>query len=602
MPPPKQPGLTPDTELKYLVFQQFETMDTRLARIGMPATRLAWCENFQIVGPNNLVSVAAPGTPTATLSLTGGVGIYRLVEAVMRNDHYMIAYTTDGAGYQITLLTGNVVQFAPPGTFSDPDTTVYRSDRLLIADPTAGYCTWDTVAFVQSGGVSPNFTVNAGSGGYGAPPLVTISGGSGSGATAVATVIGGYLASIQLTNAGTGYLPTDTLTVTLSPVIGGASASATPWPQFNFAPNSICVYQGLVWITGASPGTSISNARILQWSGSVAGAYDNFNPVNASGSTLITDADLNEGITAIRSLNNFLYIFGNSSVKQIGSISVSGSNLFFTISTVASDQGTIWRDAIVSYNKLVLFANRSGVFAIFGSSLQKVSDMMDGIFSLTSFLPQKPQAAVTDLNERHTFLLLVVYNDPIQDAQRSLILAMTDKVWYVLNQGSNLTALAAAHPAGVFEAFGSDGTSLIPLFTNPAAPVPVRLSTSLSEDSYPQVQKMAVRAAISQSSIPLTSMMTWTQESEATSVSVSWQPGLPLVFTNGAGGQIFFTNAGGGVIVFTVSGYQFQPLQVSGTGIYLGGTITGMAQGMTINNMVIEYRPGVAMRSTNLTT
>ena len=588
---------SPDTGLQYAVFEKFETMDTQLARIGLPLTRLAWCENLQIVGPNNLVTVPAPGAPIATIP---GASIYRISPAFLRNSLYYMAYTTDGAGYQVAARTGITVQFAPPGTFSDPDTTIYRSDRVLIADPTAGYCTWDTVAFVKSGGVSPNIVVTNNGSGYGAAPTVTITGGSGSGATATATVANGLLTKITLTNPGSGYKVGDVLTVNLAPVLGGAAATAIIWPQFpGFQLNSICVFRGLVWFSGAGIGSSVRNARIIQWSGSVANGYDNFATVNASGFTTINDADLDEGITALRSLNNFLYIFGDNSVKQIGSITVSGTNLLFTISTISSDQGTAWRDSIVSYNKLVMFANSFGVFAVFGSTLQKTSGPMDGILSNSQFSPQIPQAAVTDLNGRHTFLLLVRYNDPYTMTQRSLILALTDQTWYVLYQGA-LVSLCNTHQEGGYLAVASDGNNILPLFFDPTTPVNIRLSTALDAAGFPQVQKQTVRASVSQSSDGLPTVMTWSTDTENGSAPVTFQPAAAILFTNSDGDVIDFTNSAGDVITFSTVGYSYQRFLAVGTGIYIGGTITGLAKRMVINNIVIEYKVGAVMRSSNI--
>jgi len=591
MKPQKTPGLD------YLAFGEFVTMDTRLARVGLSQDRLGWCENFQIVGPNNLVSVPGPGAPVSGSNTTT---FFRLQQVVIRNALYVIAFGTDGSGWELNPTTGAAVQFASPATFQDPDMTTYNADRILIADPLAGYCTWDTVVFAKQGSVSPNVTITNGGSGYTSAPGVTITGGSGAGVMAVASILNGQVVSVQLTQSGSGYQVGDVLTVNFSGGGGtAAAATAVVWPFLGFTTNSIAVAFGRVWISGAGVTTTVLNARILQWSGAVAGGYDNFNSVNAAGSTLIVDADLVEGITALRYMNNFLYIFGDNSVKQIGTISVSGSQTLFTITTISSDQGTTFRDAIVSYNRLACFTNTFGVFAIFGASVTKISDPMDGIFGTALFVPLKPQAAVVDLLGRHTLMILLQYFDTLLLTQRTILIAMDAKnSWYVVNQGA-VVAIAQTQSKGPYTLWGTYGSDLTALLSDPNNPVQVRVSTALTDIDQPWIQKRAIRAGISQSSKTLQTSLTWVQESENSATPLMFNIIKPIVWINNSGGIITFTDTGGGALQFTSGGYKFVPLQVQNSGLYMGGTLTGAVLSMTINSFVVEYEAGTPMRSVN---
>src|SRR5215472_3456130 len=271
----------------YMVFAQFDTMDTHSVRPALPPTHLAWCENLQIIAPNYLNVV--PG-PLAALTTIVGKTVTRIFYATYASNDYAICFCTDGSATQVNLASGAQVSIAGPGTFSQtPDVAIWSSQRILIADPTAGYCTWDGVAFVRVGGVSPNIVVTAGGAGYNSGANVAITGGSGSGATATATVVAGVVVAVVLTNPGTGFLPTDTLTVTITPVAGGSGATATaiPWPTFALVPTTLAVFQGRVWIAGG--GTS-AGGRVLSWTGT--GGYDDVLAAHASGSTTINDSDL----------------------------------------------------------------------------------------------------------------------------------------------------------------------------------------------------------------------------------------------------------------------------------------------------------------------
>lgn len=588
-------------ELKHIVFSQCKGMKTDNLRIGLDPTYASWLENFFPLAPNNLHSV--PGQGAALTTIAGQT--WTLQKSVfMKGNHYEICFGDDGSGHQINKATGVDVIFAPAGTFSAPDLTVYRADRILIADPTAGYSTWDTLAFVKQGSVSPNLTVTDGGTSYNTAPTWTISGGSGSGGSGTSTIVDGSVASLELVDPGADYQVGDVLTVTISGGGGtGATASAFVWPFLGFQTLSVAVWQGQVWLIGAKPSAPLNTARILQWSGTTSQdtvdptsiGYDNFG-TSGAGSTSILDEDVAEGLTCVRTLNNFLYIFGSSSVRQIGSKTFSGSPLVtnFSLTTISSDQGTVWKDTVVSYNKFVAFASNTGVFAIFGATVQKVSGPMDGIFQIADFGGLKPQAAVFDLFNKHIAVLLMRIKDP-QIGGRNVLVALVDQSWFLLSAG-NLLTICSESKQSVFTLWGSSGGDVTPLFVDPASPVSVRWSTALTEDKDPVNNKRSIRAAISQTFGPLTGVLTWAQESESGAVKTTYTPKKALQFVSQFG-AINFTNSTGGVLVFVAGGYIYQPLQVQNTGIYIGGTLTGSAVDLNINMALIEYTPSTPMRS-----
>jgi hypothetical protein len=386
----------------------------------------------------------------------------------------------------------------------------------------------------------------------------------------------------------------------------GATANAYVWPFIGFSPNSVAYWQGQVWLTGVKFGSPISTARILAYSGITSLdptnvtpiSYDNFTN-QGTGSNVINDADLSEGLTCVRALNNFLYIFGNSSIKQIGSKNLTGTPLItnFTITTISSDQGTTWKDSVRSFNRIVLFANQTGVLAVFGATIQKLSDDMDGIFLIGDFSTVKPQSAVVDLFNKHVFVLLFRINDPIHGA-RNVMVALVGQSWWLLSAG-NLLAICQESSGSIFTLWGSYGGDVTPLFVDPAVPVPIRVSTALSEDKDLLTNKRAIRASISHFIGEGAPTLTWAQESENGATETTYMFTKVVQFMSEFG-PINFTNSLGQVINFTTGGYLFQPLQVQATGIYLGGTLTGLVAGITITAMGIEYEPSVPMRSSNV--
>jgi hypothetical protein len=468
---------------------------------------------------------------------------------------------TGAAGTAVVTLTSVTVNLTAGGSgYTSPPSCTAASGTLIFN------------TFLGNQSVA-SIVRDAGGAGYVSPPNVTISGGSPIvQATAHATESGGSVTSLVLDTAGT-YPPG----VTPSVVIGvgaAASASAHVWP---FIPKgtTLAVFQGRVWLNGLN---SVSGAyNILQWTGTGASngnvGYDDFLAADASASLVISDADLVHNITALRSLNNYLFIMGDQSVKQIGNISLnSAANVtLFTILTLSSDQGTIFAKSCISYNRLFLFANPNGIFGVFGSAVQKVSDDLDGIFKLIDF-SQVIQGAVVDLNNIHNAAFLVRYKDPAAGT-RSIILIFTGKRWFVANQGSGLTAIAGAPSlsSDLNVLYGSSGSDVTQLFANAAAPVSFKIQTALTHHGNAVQGKKAIRAGFSAQAGAVNESLTMSLDTEAANGTA-----LTMDLIDG------FTVIGG------ANDANSNPINASG--IYLGITLTGTLDQFTVTNLICEYQ------------
>jgi hypothetical protein len=469
--------------------------------------------------------------------------------------------------------------------------TQWKSERILIADPTAGYCTWDNVTFTKSGGISPSLNITAGGSGYSSGANVAITGGSGAGATASATVVNGVVVALTLLTPGSGYKAGDTITVTITPVGAGGGATATGriWPILGGAPgffvSTLAVFQGRVWLAGG---------RNYQWTGTAG--YDDTNPANAAGSSVLTDADLPHSITALRSLNNFLYIFGDGSLKQIGSIAVASSVTVFTITTLSSDQGTIYPQSIASYNRLILFANQVGVYAIFGATVEKISDPMDGVFRAIDF-SQPLIACPNDINNIRCYLLLVRYLDPV-NGTRSIFLTFMNKKWFIISQGSTIKSACTASIGGNLESFVSSGSDVTQIVQNPNVPVAIILKTALSDDGRPMQGKRGIRMGIVQQAANVGTMLL-TQDSENGSFNDQYQVVFPVTWINNFGQVVTWVNNASQPVTFGGSGFLFEDRQMYASGIFLGASFFGTFANFHMNTIMIEYKDAALMRSIN---
>lgn len=438
-----------------------------------------------------------------------------------------------------------------------------------------GYTSSPNVSMSISSGTAPVFSANLGTqsvanifldnqgSGYVTPPSVTISGGGGSGATAHSTIsAGGGITGLFLDSPGSGY------TSTPSVVIGtgtGASAAARAWPLIAVG-TTLAVFQGRVWL---------GSGNILQYTGTQG--YDDFNAANGAGSLAISDADLIHSITALRSANNYLYIMGDQSVKQIGNISLNsfGNLTLFTIVTLTSDQGTIYPKSCGSFNRVFVFANSNGIYGVYGSSVQKISDDLDGIFKLIDFsLPI--QAALVDINNIHNICFLARYKDPVA-GPRTILLVFNGRKWFVGAQGDALISITstASVSSGQLTLYGAaDHTTVIgALFSDPTVPVKFKLQTALTHHGNAIQRKKVIRAGFA--------VTTSAQSAVNMSVDSDETPNPPTnIYT-------FLINLGFRALSWMRDSKE-KP--IDGAGRYLGVTLTGTLANFTVTNATMEYQ------------
>jgi hypothetical protein len=84
--------------------------------------------------------------------------------------------------------------------------------------------------------------------------------------------------------------------------------------------------------------------------------------------------------------NDFLYIFGDSSINVFSNVQVTASGqTLFTNTNVSASVGTQLPYAIIPYFRSVLFMNNYGVYALVGSTTTKLSSPLDGLIANIDF-------------------------------------------------------------------------------------------------------------------------------------------------------------------------------------------------------------------------
>ena len=173
------------------------------------------------------VTITNPGSSYETIpdisliDCTGGSG----------NGAVLLAHVDQGSGASAeAVLTGTsiasvAVDNSPlPNSAGTPTAPKYTAPPTIVVKPSNGDQPTTTAvldAVLTGTTISRINITNAGTGFTGTPTL-TISGGGGSSGTATATVSSGSINSVSLTNAGSGYTSTPTITIS-----GGGGSNAT---------------------------------------------------------------------------------------------------------------------------------------------------------------------------------------------------------------------------------------------------------------------------------------------------------------------------------------------------------------------------------------
>lgn len=391
---------------------------------------------------------------------------------------YLAVFFADGSANFLRLISGvfTSVYTAPVGTFAVAGyTSAHPTGRqwgnkyfLIIGNSITGngYWIFDGTLLYKAGTVSPIITITSVGSGY-VTPTVTVSGGSGAGATFTATVVGGQVVGITCTNAGSGYVAAD---IALSPltlhIVEGMNTSATATIElmpFGIVGSAIESYQQRVWII---------NGDLLIFS-APSNPVD-FSSANGGGTTESTESSLRFAYTQLIAQAGFLYLIADSSVAYISGVQTGGSPLVTTFGLTAIDTefGTIWRDSVQAFGRGVIFATFTGVYAIYGGTVEKVSSQIDDIFQAENLLSTSyfaPSSGIVELYGRRYYALLLPIPDEPSNNLRKKILLWNRGSWSTATQENDFNKINWYLNSSVTTATASDGYRVYVMMSNYSA-------------------------------------------------------------------------------------------------------------------------------------
>lgn len=584
-----------------LMFEEFNGINTATTRPGVDDKQAYWLDGFMPLARRNLRTMYGIGPALWTTVVGTQISFFDF--ANIGTNPIMVDILSDGSIYQVNTNTLVQTRIAAPGTIQTPTRlnvgiSQYGSQYVIIvAKQTNGYFVWDGTLLYKAGGLAPNVTITNVGTGYTSAPTVTASGGSGTGATFLATVsAGGQVTSIVITNPGTGYLAGDTVTLGFSGGGGSAAAATVTLMPFALGGTAVETYSGRVWV---------ANGATITYS--APGSVYDFSSANGGGNFTSNDSFLRVNFTALKQTNGFLYLIADSSINYISGVQTSGSPLVTTFTNQNADPevGTPWPGTVNTFGRNIVFANAFGAHVSYGAAVTKISEALDGVYNtVPNFGGLIPSAAKAIIFGKKVWMILLPIIDPVTGLQVNKLFLWNGKIFWSSPQEIVLRYIQHQEINSIITAYGTDGTSVYPLFNQPSIGFTKTAQTRLWDmpGGY-QLVKSSVRLwllAIYYSYLSSNLQVNIDNENAlptSSSYAITLGPAM-LTWTNNSNQPISWTNNSAQPIIWYTSGTSYAvmgPQAIGQQGVLTGMTITTQAADMALvsammQDAVVGYR------------
>lgn len=425
----------------------------------------------QVINP--VMNTSLPGSPYVVRVIdTGGSGSGASIGYSFTAISVQINGASTGSGYAV----GDVI-FANGGTL----TTSTAAPLAQQNQPTA-----ITVTTVSGSGAITAISVQNAGFYYIRPSSPNVAtGGSGTGAS-ILLVYGPT--SPYIISPGSGYV-----TPQVQYFLGS-------WFNTNFITlgtsgtvfgTAIATYVGRAWI---------AINRTVQFTD--ANSYSQFG--NSGSAFTINDSYLINQITALYAANNYLYIFGDTSVDVLSNVAVNstGTVTFSRLNASASiGLSADFQNSVIAYERAIAFANPNGFYLMSGATPQKISEELDPLFSAMDFTYPVYGMQVTIANTLClAFLFSLVDTFVSSGTERSLMAVRYKNRWHFVSQhyaaaALRVTSTASSPVGGVQRIWGWAGNTLYPLLSATSAYTWL-LKTKLWDGGEPIDDKSGINVGI----------------------------------------------------------------------------------------------------------
>lgn len=596
------PGLPP--EFQMFAIQESKGLNTKDQRSSIDDQEASWQENFLRIGNGNLRTLWDVGT--AVYTATGGKTIVSFFFFNIGNTNFVAVFLSDGTADAVNLSTGNTVvhMTTTPNTFfvsngSRPAVQQWGSSGIVITSTsqTNGYWAWDNAAggtLYSPGSFAPSWLSG----------FTTL---SFTGNTHTTTTVDTLVPGTGTLSQGMGWTGTDipintTINTIASPtsVVISNAATGTHAGTFQaqwFMPtgingDSIEIFQSRAWIFNSANGIGTFSAPSngASFAASLGG-----------GTFTSSDGFLKAGYHGVKQANGYNYIWGDSSINVLSNVQTSGSpaTTTFNNSNVDPQVGTPWRDSIASFGRALIFANPLGIFGLFGSTAEKLSEKLDGIFT-NATLPvtgtSVPSSAVSTIFEQKCYLLLITITDPFTGIPRPAMTCWDGKTFFVASQSKTLIYIGTQEVNSQPLAWGTDGATLFPLFNKASASLAKILQTKLWSGDGFVVYKQVLRLY---SQVVDNSGQGYTYsasiDTDQASAVASITGNATFSWANNSGQAFTWKNNSNQPFTWGTPGNSIRGQDASATGLLLGITLNTTSMDFSLIAMGLGYKNFTAL-------
>lgn len=407
---------------------------------------------FTAGGVAPVVDVVSNGggyAATPTITVVGGSGSGSSLSASVQFGQIIsVSVVSPGSGYTAIDAISVVINPTPTGG-SGGSISVTGASFTTLTPPVLGRGSIAGVTVVAGGS---NYTT----------PTLTFSRAAGVfvPASGVAQVSGGTIVAVSVTNAGIysteGSLNTVKPTVVITDSGFAATISVHLMP-FGIQGTAVETYQGHVWVA--------SGATVYY---SAPGSPDDFSTSNGGGNFTSTDSHLKVRFTQLIAANGFLYLIGDSSVNYISGVNTSGTppTTTFTQTDADIEVGSPYPQSVIAFGRNVLMSNSYGVHTVKGGAVNKVSEMLDGLFTSVDEFGglQLSAAQATIFGDRVWMVLLKLVNPMTGTTENKIAMWDGGEKWWFSGQEITLSYIKHQEIDSVITTYGTNGTVIHPLF------------------------------------------------------------------------------------------------------------------------------------------
>jgi hypothetical protein len=343
------------------------------------------------------------------------------------------------------------------------------------------------------------------------------------------------------------------------------------------AGSTIATFAGRVWI---------GNGRTISYS--APNSFSDFQAVSAGGSTIITDETFKSNIYNLFAANNFLYVFGDSAINVISDVRVSGTTTLFSNTNVTANFGTTMPLTVFPYYRTLSFGTPMGFYGLYGSTPQKMSDALDGIFESIQFA-NTVSGGVAKIYNILCAAYLFQYADPLEGVTRALLALTFNKKWFVASQGDSLTMIGGAFLSGVPVLYGTDGTQIWKLFSDTTTNIDWSVKTALWSLKDPIALKQTLKGGIELTASAQTTSVDVDVVSEIGTTHDTFSNTNEGQWVNAAGTEGAWENAALEDGDWLYSGFSIYQANIEAFGRYIGYNISSSAPGTHVNGLLLEH-------------